>query len=520
MSLVSSLGSVTLRSEQCLPEHCEGKDTISTNPDHLIEFKHPAYPDDCDTFLILYALDHPDGGLHCDTAKVACGIIAGNNWHGYFTAEKGGPPNEISGDDILPCGKWYFYIPGYRYDSIDTAYPITPHFAAWKFPHDDLPSNWLFPRDLPRRNSQIIRSDASVALAIRDGGQCRVSGRKEKCTKAHIIPVDEDDWYHLNQMSKYVHNPQRRSRSAITDLSNLILLRADLHRSFDDDKKFVFVPKKPQPNLSNMVTHLLSPSDEFGLLYHNTAAYSLDLVPRQYLFARFAWAIFPLIEPFLLSNVKRFLATATKGQHTFNPDECKEFTVPRGRRSGTGSPKKRARTTDTMEEPTQEEYLDQERGCDINKRLTKRRKLSSEPIFGNNKPAVPTLLGKSSADVHALPTPTRDTKDTTPQASVTPSDSSSTAATEQPNIIVPSPELLRQRFNDLRERALNKERLKSDPDSSHEEEFEWAMDIIRNQHSANDIQAWADVDEAERILGMIDDDRDWVKYEDRYGSLV
>ncbi|KAL9023240.1 MAG: hypothetical protein Q9196_007321, partial [Gyalolechia fulgens] len=113
-----SLGSVYLRPVQRLPEHVEGENTVSTDPDHQVEFKHPAYPDECDTFLTLAALDHPDGGIHYNTARIACGVITGNRWEGSFTAEKNGQSISLNGDDILPPGIWYFYLPGYQYGTL------------------------------------------------------------------------------------------------------------------------------------------------------------------------------------------------------------------------------------------------------------------------------------------------------------------------------------------------------------------------------------------------------------------
>lgn len=124
MSTINSLGSVTLRPAQCRPEHAQGINTISTDPYHRIEFKHPSYPSEYNTFLVYPALDHPSGGLHYNTAKIACGIIAGNRWDGYFTTTRDGEALDLSVDDILPHGEYYFFLPGYRYGE------------AW------LPKNW------------------------------------------------------------------------------------------------------------------------------------------------------------------------------------------------------------------------------------------------------------------------------------------------------------------------------------------------------------------------------------------
>lgn len=58
---------------------------------HFILFKHPGYSDeDKNTLLRLYAIDHESNGLHFTTAFVACAIVAGNAWNGYFTYGRDG----------------------------------------------------------------------------------------------------------------------------------------------------------------------------------------------------------------------------------------------------------------------------------------------------------------------------------------------------------------------------------------------------------------------------------------------
>ena len=84
-------------------------ESISNNPDHHIRFCHPAYPSMCNVLLDLKAYDHPDGGLHHETARIACGIIAGNAWNGYFSETAGGQRLDLGPDGILMVGKDYFF---------------------------------------------------------------------------------------------------------------------------------------------------------------------------------------------------------------------------------------------------------------------------------------------------------------------------------------------------------------------------------------------------------------------------
>lgn len=315
------------------------------------------------------------------------------------------------------------------------------------------------------------RSDASVAVKLRDGDQCRVSGRKEQLEVAHIIPLKEEDWFRNNDMYRYVFDPMRQSQSAMSDINNLMLLRTDIHRSFDAEKKFVFCPKKPQPRASNMVVHLTSYSEEYSCLYQNTVAYSLDPISREYLFARFAWSILPKVEPFLLRNVERLLITVIKGQQFFTPDECKSFTVARGKRSGTGSPKKRQRSA-TSGEYQDVESFEQEQSDQYENRF-KRVKLL--PESHNSSIDAPFFLSNSLA--------TND--DHLPEW---------------------------RHFYNLREEALRKEREKSDEDGQWLKKSKWAKDTLLKSIRTNDVLR-PDVNEAHCILGEVDDSRDWVQEE-------
>ncbi|KAL8753883.1 MAG: hypothetical protein Q9199_004734 [Rusavskia elegans] len=46
-------------------------------------------------------------------------------------------------------------------------------------------------------------------------------------------------------------------------------------------------------------------------------------------------------------------------------------------------------------------------------------------------------------------------------------------------------------FSELRERGLQNERQKSDPDNGWLEEVDWAIEVLKHEHSPRDMQAWA-----------------------------
>jgi len=76
----------------------------------------------------------------------------------------------------------------------------------------------------------------------------------------------------------------------LNDLSNVILLRSDLHTAFDD-RKFVLYPKADD----GYVVHMLEPTPDIGQLYHNVKTHPLLQCNPRFLYARFAWALFPLL---------------------------------------------------------------------------------------------------------------------------------------------------------------------------------------------------------------------------------
>jgi hypothetical protein len=73
-------------------------------------FLHPGYDDGHNILLILPALD--SSGIHHETARIACAILADSRWDGFLSYEKDGPRLEQGPDSILPCRRYYFCIEG------------------------------------------------------------------------------------------------------------------------------------------------------------------------------------------------------------------------------------------------------------------------------------------------------------------------------------------------------------------------------------------------------------------------
>ncbi|KAI1130865.1 hypothetical protein F5Y10DRAFT_262806 [Nemania abortiva] len=266
-------------------------------------------------------------GLHHQTALTAGAIIANNAFdRAYFTHDQGGGhPVTTPLDGILEPGDYWLHlgdkepgtgVPGPEQGpastSADEPYPIVPSFGDWIFPHNNLPSEWKLPHHPPGQR-HISPASASQALI-----HCYLTDFQMGIDRCHLIPAEESDWFNINGMGDYSGNSS--STSSIDDQPNIAILRADLRQLFDR-RQFVIVPKPstPVPNLGltsstpstptaesrshALVVHVLNNSEagEFPDLYQNASIRTeyADNLSREFLFARFAWVLFPLLRRFL-----------------------------------------------------------------------------------------------------------------------------------------------------------------------------------------------------------------------------
>lgn len=114
-----------------------------------------------------------------------------------------------------------------------------------------------------------------------------------------------------------------RFPGTVDDEANIAILRADLHLLFGQ-RRFTVVPK-PSAALSSsgppssyaLAIHVLNDDEETGEfpgLYQNISLQTkhVDKLSREFLFAQFAWALFPLLWSFLETPVPRRLAVIIK----------------------------------------------------------------------------------------------------------------------------------------------------------------------------------------------------------------
>ena len=199
----------------------------------------------------------------------------------------------------------------------------------------------------------LAQSSLTMAVTLRDIS-CRISNYRDGTQSAHLCPRKEDAWFSQNAMGTYNLKQNLSGPYLLDDVRNVILLRKDLHGILDEGK-LVFIPKPVSGSAreeeeANYVVHFLLPTYDIGALYHNTSLKPIPGVKTEFLFARFAWTLFPLLTQFLNHGSDRRLIYAKASEQgrkrlvsaveTVNAGDCARLADP-GQRSRSVSPRKR-----------------------------------------------------------------------------------------------------------------------------------------------------------------------------------
>ncbi|SPO07719.1 uncharacterized protein DNG_10414 [Cephalotrichum gorgonifer] len=262
-----------------------------------VSFLHPAYPPPIN---VLFSLSCPDrdgevSGVHHRTALVACQIIANNAFEtGALFLDREGQnpvPSSVGMDGVLTEEEYFFHVGPHP----DTTYPVVPSFQDWEFPHGTMPQTWT-----SLTSPSISGLPSSLGSAQQ---RCAITNHSSGLTVAHIIPVEENEWFQRNDMARYsIHRV-----GALDGPQNVVSLRADIHMCFDA-RHFAVVPKPPDAEGTGdgaYVVHDFSGDAEFTTLYHNIPLLYLEATSPQYIFARFAWTVLIGIKPFLEAGLSR-----------------------------------------------------------------------------------------------------------------------------------------------------------------------------------------------------------------------
>ncbi|KAF1815211.1 hypothetical protein P152DRAFT_248752 [Eremomyces bilateralis CBS 781.70] len=246
--------------------------------------RHPHYPD-CNTLVKLPALD--DGDIvDYDVALIICGITSDNSWStGWFARSADGSKMCTPGVPLVASDGDVFYFVSDR----NYKYPVYVSWDHWRLPSTDadLPSAFstlaIDPSPPSLRNSGYMED-----LKGRDQ-LCQVSGIIDFCEQAHLVQAGEREWWDSNMGES--------SDLEIQSALNGILLRADLHRSFDAG---TWVPMvREGGRLVVYVVRTADVSNQFAALWHNIEMQKLVGVDRRCLFACVAWAVLSLHHKFL-----------------------------------------------------------------------------------------------------------------------------------------------------------------------------------------------------------------------------
>ncbi|KAL0253256.1 hypothetical protein SLS55_010228 [Diplodia seriata] len=287
-----------------------------TQPVHLVQIFHPGYKDDA-PLLTFHA---PECGLHHATALTACQIVANNRWDGFLSSTRTGAPVTIPLAAQLRGSAYYFHVPN------TPDYAVVPRFRDWHFPHGDPPPAW----STFRTSGQY--SSLSHNLGAGRDHRCRLSGAADALALAHVVPQSERAWFFANCMNKYVGDAARLGFDAMGDAANQMLLRTDLGALFDQGY-FVFGPLD-DPHADGAVSALvLAPSEDFVAQWQGRQLAWQHGVAAEFLLARFAWAVFWRVTPFLTNGVRRELTARDEENdnvyvtRTFNGRECAALVV-------------------------------------------------------------------------------------------------------------------------------------------------------------------------------------------------
>ena len=349
----------------------------------------------------------------------------------------------------------------------------------------------------------------TTALGLRDAFKCQISACEEGYEKAHFVPVKHSAWFHNNDLGRYIFNGSLAGPRAIDDIHNMILLRADLHKAFDDIK-FVFVPKKETPSEPTSkiayVLHILNHSTEITKLYHNVQLQASEKLVPQFLLARLALSIFPLFGGFLLnSKIPRKIMTQSGGIHEANPAECQSYTSQVGARSRPASPEKGSAASSPKRRRL-DDLQEEEGNYTSSDHRNKRARIS---IPADEEVILSPASGPNNIQLNALPTPCfQDQSGNSEQQEQTANaliDLENPPAPSQPSTFLrrgnddqantsdsansaytPAEDPLDHdeegRYYKMRTAALAAERERSDRDGVYKKELEWAQkELMRKE---------------------------------------
>jgi hypothetical protein len=214
-------------------------------------------------------------------------------------------------------------------------YPIYTSWYEWRLPatENDLPIAFAKLPIGPVPDFLSGEGGFMKDLKTRDNS-CRLSGVKDFCEAAHLVPNNEKEWWASNMKFEF----------DIQSAFNGILLRPDLHQCFD---KGGWIPMARRVEGRDvLVAYMLQTkivSNQFAELWHHVEMHDLIGVDRRCLFARVAYSVLALHDGFLLSRQFARNETTLVRTRSGQLQELSAAEVQQRGRSHNSSPTKRAR---------------------------------------------------------------------------------------------------------------------------------------------------------------------------------
>ncbi|MCJ1349575.1 hypothetical protein MMC31_007816 [Peltigera leucophlebia] len=261
-----------------------------------ISFRHPGYPDngDLNVLLRLPTIDSRNQqhrspkGVYYDTALVACALIAGNSWDGFFTRTRRSGPIIMGPKDLLLRKSYYFNVP-----AEGPQYPVYPSLAHWHYSQDYMPQTWKAMKAPPP--PQDAWSHHRCPLYKHPPPQESVTDEETPYEKDPVLDGDKAEIREAIQAMLQLPHINPRS------FSDALSVRALLHRAFREGS-FVFVPTNVLGFFvykNEWRVNFLDRDHTLRKLFHGFSVEMPPLVSVQFLFKKFAASIFPLLRSFL-----------------------------------------------------------------------------------------------------------------------------------------------------------------------------------------------------------------------------
>lgn len=143
------------------PTHPDGGKDIPDDVTCTVTFRHPGYPNEHNIIMVLPALDDAQGGIHHETALIACAVVAGNRWDGFLSEQRTGSGVLTPRDDVLRGKEYYFRLPGDERGQSSTQQRLYPTQLTQTQPDSKLP-----PRPYFRTLALSARQAAARLVAI------------------------------------------------------------------------------------------------------------------------------------------------------------------------------------------------------------------------------------------------------------------------------------------------------------------------------------------------------------------